>query len=100
VGRSRGVDGLTDVRAQLGEDAGDDVPDQILVAAEVPVEAGRGHPHLAGDGPQRHRFRSARDQQPPGRRDDLLDRRRAQPVAPGPGVSAGLDGLCHSCLLD
>ena len=82
-GPGGGLDGLVDIGGQLGEDAGDDVPDQLLVATEVAVEAGRRHAHLPGDSPQRDRFRPAVDQQPPRRGDDLLDGRRAQPVAPG-----------------
>ena len=118
--RPGGLDGPVDIPGEFGEDAGDDVPDQLLVAAEVPVEAGRCHAHLTGDGAQRDRVRPVGDQQPPRRGDDLLDRRRAQPVPPGrrrrgawhrsrfcPGVQGrgvlrpgGLYRLCHNCLLD
>jgi hypothetical protein len=104
-GHGGGFNGLADTLAQLGEDVGADVPEQLLVAVEVPVQPRRGHPHLAGDGPQRDRPRAALHEQSARGLDDLLRGRRAQPIATGrrvPGTWLGRDlcRLCHSCLPD
>src|SRR5262249_10378125 len=67
-----GVDRLADVARQFAEDVGTDVLDELIMAAEVPVERGRGHAHLAGDRAQRHRVGALGDQDPAGRLLDLL----------------------------
>src|SRR4029453_17116671 len=67
--------------AQLVVEVGDDVLDEVLAAAEVPVERGRGHAHLAGDRPQRQTVGAVVDQHTTGRLLDLADRVGAHPVA-------------------
>jgi hypothetical protein len=52
-GRIRGrVNLLVQLVGELSEDVGDDVPEQLLVAVEVPVEGRRCHPHGARDSAQ------------------------------------------------
>jgi len=52
AGLARCDDRDLDAVGDLGEDVRDDVPDQVLVTAVVPVQGGGGHAHLAGDGAQ------------------------------------------------
>ena len=77
-----GVNRGPQVVGDLGEDIGDDVPQQLFVAAEVAVEGRRSHAHLAGDGTQRHIVLAVLDQQPPRRLDDLLGCRGPEAITP------------------
>src|SRR5260221_11755018 len=54
--------------------------DQRLVAAEIPVQGWRGHPHFPCDRPQRDRSAALADQEPAGGPDDLLTRRRPHSI--------------------
>ena len=61
---------------------GDDVLDEVLAAVEVPVERGRRHAHLAGDGAQRQPVDALVDEHAPGGLLDLTHRVGTQAIAP------------------
>jgi hypothetical protein len=84
----RGVaDGLQDV-AELVVDIGDDVLDEVLAAGEVAVEGRCGHAHLPGDRAQGEPVDAVRDEHPPRRLLDLLQR-------VGPGALAAARRIGH-----